>query len=109
MCSAPNARHAALAAMEDPDDHFLARVASLVEADGSVGDACFQWNRVLIHVDGKRRPPRLHAHDLASVRRDLHSPGFDESPAERDPGVGMDHDAIALDAEVVDPRRHAGV
>ena len=60
------ARHTAVAAMKHADDDFLADVTALGQADRAILDPGFEWNRVFVHVDMKKRPP---AFDATNLRR----------------------------------------
>ena len=56
--------HAAVAAMQHPDDHFLTDIAAFGEADGLGLDAGFEWDRVLVHVLAPLRHTGLDAKRL---------------------------------------------
>ena len=57
-----------MAAVQHADDHFLADIAALGEADRARLDAGFERNRLLVHVAVKQRHAGLDAQRLGGLR-----------------------------------------
>jgi len=60
--------HAALPAVQNPDDHLLPHITALGEADRSRLDSRFERNRVLVHVGPELGTARFYSRDFHGVR-----------------------------------------
>ena len=98
--------HPALATMQNPDDYLLADVAALGHADGAVLDAGFERYRLVVHVGGERRTPRLDPEEVEGGGVEPGRTSLRQRVAKRrpDPGVRIEDETNL--AGLIAARRH---